>query len=115
CGTAPQPGSCSRSILYGCDTSRTDNAFLAYCKASSAVSAARLTRPRPPSLDRISRIVEAGRRGMAADDEPVDQRLVFRGEAIVECADVVVPMLFGARAGDHAGDEGGIQHPGHRE
>src|SRR6266403_1478033 len=68
-------------------------------------------RPRPPSLDRIGRIVEPWRRGMAAGHQPVYQRFVFGGEAIVERAQIIVPLRFGARAGDHARYERRVQHP----
>src|SRR5450756_1583370 len=47
--------------------------------------------PRPASLDRIARIVIARRRGMAGDDQPVDQRFILGGEAIVERAQIIVP------------------------
>src|ERR1700752_477342 len=66
------------------------------------------------SLDRIDRIVEAGRRVVADDDEAVDQSLVFGGERVVECAYIIVPLI-GAGTGDHRAYEGRVQDPGHRE
>src|SRR4051812_47191176 len=59
------------------------------------------TRPRPPSLDRIGRVVEPRRRGVAAHYELIDQCLVLGGEAIVDRPKVIVPLLLGARACDH--------------
>src|ERR1700738_2855437 len=59
-------------------------------------------RPRPPPLNRIRRIIDPRRRRMAAGHQPVHQRFVLGGEAIVERADVIVPLFFGAGAGAHA-------------
>lgn len=52
---------------------------------------------------------------MARRHQPVDQRLVLRGEGVIERADVAVPLLLGAGTGNHRRDEGGVQHPGDRE
>src|SRR5260370_9545652 len=71
--------------------------------------------PRPSAFDRIRRIVVARRRGMAAGDQPVDQRFILGGEAIIERAQVIVPLFFGARAGDDSADERTVQYPRHRE
>ena len=62
-------------------------------------------RPRLPPLDRIARIVISRRRGMAADDQPVDQGFVLGAEAIIQRLEVIIPLLLGARAGDDAADE----------
>src|SRR5207244_339443 len=67
------------------------------------------SRPHAPSLDRVGRIVVARCRGMARDDETVDQCLILGREAIVERADVVVPLRLGARAGDDRRDERRVQ------
>jgi hypothetical protein len=67
----------------------------------STPSSGPATRPRPPSLDRIGRVVEPRRRGVAAHHELIDQRLVLRCEAIVDRLQVIVPLLLGARACDH--------------
>ena len=64
-----------------------------------------LTRPRPSPFDRILRIIVARRRGMARGDEAVDQGFVLGGEAIVEGADVIVPLVFGTGPGDDGIDE----------
>src|SRR5260370_16829816 len=71
--------------------------------------------PRPAALDRIGRVVETRRRGVAADDEAVDQRFVLGGEAIVERAQIVGPVLLGARACGYKTDERRVQHPRHRQ
>ena len=62
-------------------------------------------RPRSAPFDRIGWIVEARRRGMAAHHEAIDQGFVFGGKAIVERADIFVPLLFGARTRKHGGHE----------
>ena len=49
---------------------------------------------------------------MAGSHEAVDQRLVLGREAVVQRADVVFPLFHGARAGDGAGDEAVVEHPG---
>src|SRR5512144_3018845 len=64
----------------------------------SVRSSGSAVRPRPPSLDRIGRVVEPRRRGVAAHHELIDQRLVLGREAIVERLQVVVPLFLGARA-----------------
>src|ERR1700722_9401499 len=70
---------------------------------------------RLPAFDRVLRIVVAGRRRGTCDNEPVDQGFVLGGKTIVERADVVVPLFFGARAGDDAGDKGRVEHPADRK
>jgi hypothetical protein len=52
---------------------------------------------------------------MAACDEAVDQRFVFRGEAIIERLQIIVPLFFGAGTGDDRRDEGRVQYPCDRE
>src|SRR5258708_32389789 len=71
-------------------------------------------RARQSPLDRIGRIVVAWRRRMARYDQAIDQRLVLGGEAVVERADVIVPLFFGTGTGDDRADERGGQPPGHR-
>ncbi len=73
------------------------------------------SRQRHPALQRVGWVVVAGRRGVARRDQPVDERLVGRGEAIGERADIVLPLSLGARPGDGASDEAVIEHPGERE
>src|SRR5439155_17212035 len=71
--------------------------------------------PRHAALDRIGRVVVAGRRGMARDDEAVDQRLVLGREPVRERGDIIVPLLLGAGPADHGRDEAVVQHPLQRE
>lgn len=52
---------------------------------------------------------------MTGNDQTVDQRLIIGGEAVVERADIAVPLLLGTGARDDRGDERGVQHPGDRE
>src|ERR1700733_10066561 len=68
-----------------------------------------------PPLQRISRVIIARRARMSRRDQPVHQRRVLSSEAIGECARVVVPLLNGARAGNGAGDQPIVQHPGEGE
>src|SRR5262245_12982453 len=82
------------------------------CPPDRPITLSRLAiRPRPPPLDRVGGVVEPRRRGVAADYQAVDERLVFRREAIVERLHVIVPLLLRAGARDHAADKGRIQYP----
>jgi hypothetical protein len=88
---------------------------IAHCSEGRRVFAcARGSTPRAylPSLDRISRIVEAWRGGMAGNDHAIDQRLVVGRKGVVE---VIVPLLFCPGARNDRTDELRVQQPGHRE
>ena len=52
---------------------------------------------------------------MAGHDQAVDQRLILGRELVVERSDIVVPLLFRARACDDRAHERRVQDPGHRE
>src|SRR5581483_707005 len=52
---------------------------------------------------------------MSFGDEPVDQRFIFRAEAIGQRAEVIVPLLLRARAGDHGLDKTVVEEPGDGE
>jgi hypothetical protein len=48
-------------------------------------------------------------------DQDVDQRFVPGIECVIERAEVIVPLHFGARAGDHRTDQPIVEHPVERE
>src|SRR3546814_11498546 len=48
---------------------------------------------------------------MAGGDQGVEQLLVVLSEAVVERAEVGIPLLQGARAGQNRSDDGVGQHP----
>src|SRR5262249_51629045 len=69
-------------------------------RASSASAAAR-----DAALEGVGGIVVARGRGMAGCHQPVDQCLVLGGELVLERAEIVLPLLERARAGDGASDQ----------
>src|SRR5215831_20384768 len=79
-------------------------------RASSASAAAR-----DAALDGVGGIVVARGRGMAGCHQPVDQCLVLGGELVLERAEIVLPLLERARAGDGASDQRIVEHPSDRE
>src|SRR6185437_7299612 len=92
-------------------------AFPRKVQESSSAGAApgRLLTAQRTALERIGGVVVARGRGVARRHQPIDQRLVLGGEAVVERAQVILPVLLGARSADHRGDEAVVEHPGDGE
>src|SRR3546814_10861821 len=66
--------------------------------------------PHRAARERIAWVAVAGGRGMAGGDQGVEQLLVVLIEAVVERAEVGLPLLQGARAGQHRRDDGVGRH-----
>src|SRR5258708_25701770 len=57
-------------------------------------------------------IIVSGWGGVPGDHEPIYQGFVVRGEIIIECSKVVLPLWFRSRAGNRSRNDPVIKHPG---